>query len=161
MLGEHKSLREGMLFLVHSMRHPWTLCLISFLLYFPPWWAEGLVMALTAVILNTFSYFTFHNFHLHSLYKIVSLFFLRGVHHCEKKWFQNSTHLLFWTYMYFCNVLKNQYKKANTSINVAIALWLKQLFPLIISSSPFTIANNASAAAPGTTAGPSVQLYCN
>lgn len=47
-----------------------------------------------------------------------------------KKWFQNSTHLLFWTYMYFCNVLKNQYKKANTSINVAIALWLKQLFVL-------------------------------
>lgn len=28
--------------------------------------------------------------------------------------------------MYFCNVLKNQYKKANTSINVAIALWLKR-----------------------------------
>lgn len=36
---------------------------------------EGLVMALTTVILNTFSYFTFHNFHLHSLYKIVSLVF--------------------------------------------------------------------------------------
>lgn len=43
----------------------------------------------------------------------------------KKSEFQNSTHLLFWRYMYFCNVLKNQYKKANTSINVAIALWLK------------------------------------
>lgn len=82
-----------------------------------------------------FSYFTFHNFHLRPLYKIVfpwSLFFFgegRGGGSAslwKKKWFQNSTHLLFWRYMYFCNVLKNQYKKANTSINVAIALWLKR-----------------------------------
>lgn len=55
---------------------------IMFFCCFSSWLAEGLVMALTAVILNTFSYFTFH---LHSLYKIVSLFFLGGVHHCEKK----------------------------------------------------------------------------
>lgn len=51
----------------------------------------------------------------------------------KKKWFQNSTHLLFWRYMYFCNVLKNQYKKANTSINVAVALRLMQPFILVIS----------------------------
>ena len=102
--------------------------------------------------LNAFSYFTFH---LHSLYKTVSLFFFLGggVHHCEKsKWFQNSTHLLFWTYMYFCNVLKNQYKKANTSINVAIALWLNIFFTLIISSAHHTDNNKTHvAAADGTT----------
>lgn len=33
------------------------------------WLVEGLVMALATVILDTFSYFTFHKFHLHSLYK--------------------------------------------------------------------------------------------
>lgn len=83
-----------------------------------------------------FSYFTFHNFHLRPFvqnsFSLVSFFFGegRGRWECiivkKKKWFQNSTHLLFWRYMYFCNVLKNQYKKANTSINVAIALWLKR-----------------------------------
>lgn len=98
-------------------------------------------MALATVFWNTFSYFTFHNFHLRPLYKIVFLGLFGGGRECiivKKKWFQNSTHLLFWRYMYFCNVLKNQYKKANTSINVAIALWLKQIFILIISSSPFS-----------------------
>lgn len=112
-----------------------------YVFFFFSWLVKGLVMPLATVIWNTFSYFTFHNFHLHSLYKIVSLVFFwgrGGVHHCEKKWFQNSTHLLFWRYMYFCNVLKNQYKKANTSINVAIALWLKHFFMLIISSSSTT-----------------------
>lgn len=56
--------------------------IIEFLCCFFLWLAEGLVMALAAVTLNTFSYFTFH---VHSLYKIVSLFLWRGVHHCEKK----------------------------------------------------------------------------
>lgn len=99
-------------------------------------------MALATVFWNTFSYFTFHNFHLRPLYKnsFPWSFWGRGgeciIVKKKKKWFQNSTHLLFWRYMYFCNVLKNQYKKANTSINVAIALWLKHIFILIISSSP-------------------------
>lgn len=61
----------GMLFQINFMRHSGILC-------FSSWLVEGLVTALTTVILNTFSYFTFHNFHLHSLYKIVSLVFFGG-----------------------------------------------------------------------------------
>lgn len=91
-------------------------------------------MALATVFWNTFFIFHFSQLSLtpfvQNSFSLVSFFSGRGgevgVHHCEKKWFQNSTHLLFWRYMYFCNVLKNQYKKANTSINVAIALWLKR-----------------------------------
>lgn len=38
-------------------------------IFISSWLVEGLVMALATVILDTFSYFTFHKFHLHSLYK--------------------------------------------------------------------------------------------
>lgn len=87
-------------------------------------------MALATVFWNTFFIFHFSRLSLlpfvQNSFSLVSFF--GGRWECiivKKKWFQNSTHLLFWRYMYFCNVLKNQYKKANTSINVAIALWLK------------------------------------
>lgn len=129
---------RGIQWLVQEFFSKWvyeTLMDIMFFTVFPHGWLKVLWWHLTTVILKTFSYFTFHNFHIYFFVQnfLVSMFFSfgGGVHHCEKKRFQNSTHLLFWTYMYFCNVLKNQYKKANTSINVAIALWLKQLFILI------------------------------
>lgn len=93
-------------------------------------------MALATVFWNTFFIFHFSQLSLtpfvQNSFSLVSFFFRGGEGRWEciivkkKKWFQNSTHLLFWRYMYFCNVLKNQYKKANTSINVAIALWLKR-----------------------------------
>lgn len=90
-------------------------------------------MALATVFWNTFFIFHFSQLSLlpfvQNSFSLVSFFGGEGRWECiivKKKWFQNSTHLLFWRYMYFCNVLKNQYKKANTSINVAIALWLKR-----------------------------------
>lgn len=47
-------------------------------IFISSWLVEGLVMALATVILDTFSYFTFHKFHLHSLYKGFLGLFLGG-----------------------------------------------------------------------------------
>lgn len=127
----------GILFQISSMRHLWTYVFHSF----SSWLVEGLVTALNNCNFKYIFIFHFsqlsHTLLCTKLFPCSFLFFGGGEGSASlwKKWFQNSTHLLFWTYMYFCNVLKNQYKKANTSINVAIALWLKQLFILIISSS--------------------------
>lgn len=119
----------GISFQINFKGLSWTFMVFSSCL------VEGLVMALTTVILDTFSYFTFQHFHLHSLYKRFPCSFFvfvlgNGGASLWKKVFseQYTSAVLNWTYMYFCNVLKNQYKKANTSINVAIALWQYHLF---------------------------------
>lgn len=123
---------EWMFFQIHSMRHPWTLSFLLFFLMVGWRSCDGTYSC-------NFKYIFIFHFSQLSLTHFVQNSFLvlfGGSASLWKKWFQNSTHLLFWTYMYFCNVLKNQYKKANTSINVAIlydwsnfSFWLFHLLP--------------------------------
>lgn len=125
--------QEFFKFLINFARFSWTSCFAVF----SSWLVDDLVMALNDCNFEYIFIFHFSQVSPTLFVQNSFLFFFWGVEGNaslwkKKKCLQNSTPL-FWTYMYFCNVLKNQYKKANTSINVAIALWLNLLFNQIIS----------------------------